>query len=149
MRFSAATTAERLLPARLALRARPLLGHIDAVLFTADARGEASRMSLIAFIIRVVSAAIAFISQVLLARWMGSFEYGIFVLVWVTMVIVGNLACLGFHTSVIRFIPEYREKGMLAELRGILLTSRLFVLLASSAIAGFGALGIWWVSPQI
>jgi O-antigen/teichoic acid export membrane protein len=48
---------------------------------------------------------------------MGSFEYGIFVLVWVTMVIAGNVSCLGFHTSVIRFIPEYREKGMMAELR--------------------------------
>ena len=120
VRFSAATTAERLLPERLALRARPLLGRIDAVLFTADERGEAGRMSLIAFAIRIVSAAIAFISQVLLARWMGSFEYGIFVLVWVTMVIAGNVSCLGFHTSVIRFIPEYREKGMLAELRGIL-----------------------------
>ena len=59
---------------------------------------------------------------------MGSFEYGIFVLVWVTMVIAGNVSCLGFHTSVIRFIPEYREKGMLAELRGILVASRLFVL---------------------
>ena len=83
MRFSAATTADRLLPERLALRARPLLGRIDAVLFSADERGEAGRMSLIAFAIRIVSAAIAFVSQVLLARWMGSFEYGIFVLVWV------------------------------------------------------------------
>ena len=83
------------------------------LIFTADERGEAGRISLIAFVIRVVSAVIAFVSQVLLARWMGSFEYGIFVLVWTTMIIVGNLACLGFHTSVIRFIPEYREKGML------------------------------------
>ena len=142
MRFSAATTADRLLPERLALRARPLLGRIDAVLFSADERGEASRMSVIAFAIRIVSAAIAFISQVFLARWMGSFEYGIFVLVWVTMVIAGNVSCLGFHTSVIRFIPEYREKGMLAELRGILVASRLFVLVASSVIAGVGALSV-------
>ena len=147
MRFSAATTAERLLPERLALRARPLLGQIDAVLFTADERGEASRMSLIAFVIRIVSAAIAFVSQVLLARWMGSFEYGIFVLVWVTMVIAGNLSCLGFHTSVIRFIPEYREKGMLAELRGVLLTSRLFVLVASTLIAVIGGIGVCLFSP--
>ncbi len=149
MRFSAATTADRLLPQRLALRARPLLGRLDAVLFTSDARGEAGRVSLIAFSIRVFSAVIAFVSQVLLARWMGSFEYGIFVLVWTTMIIVGNLACLGFHTSVIRFIPEYREKGMLAELRGILLTSRLFVLFASTAIAAIGAFGIWYFSDAI
>ena len=149
MRFSAATTADRLLPERLALRARPLLGRIDAVLFSADERGEAGRMSVIAFAIRIVSAAIAFISQVFLARWMGSFEYGIFVLVWVTMVIAGNVSCLGFHTSVIRFIPEYREKGMLAELRGILIASRLFVLLASTAIAALGALAVVLLAPHI
>ncbi|MDX8478965.1 lipopolysaccharide biosynthesis protein [Mesorhizobium sp. VK24D] len=149
MRFSAATTAGRFLPQRWALRMRPLLGRIDAVLFTADERGEAGRMSLIAFSIRIVSAVIAFVSQVLMARWMGSFEYGISVLVWVTMVIVGNLACLGFHTSVIRFIPEYRERGMLAELRGIVLASRLFVLVASTVIAGLGALGVWLSSGWI
>jgi len=149
VRFSAATTAGRFLPQRWALRMRPLLGRIDAVLFTADERGEAGRMSLIAFSVRIVSAVIAFISQVLMARWMGSFEYGISVLVWVTMVIVGNLACLGFHTSVIRFIPEYRERGMLAELRGIVLTSRLFVIAASTLIAGLGALGVWLSSGWI
>lgn len=149
MRFSAATTAGRFLPQRLALRIRPLLGLIDAVLFTAGERGEAGRMSLIAFSVRIVSAVIAFVSQVLMARWMGSFEYGIFVLVWVTMVIVGNLACLGFHTSVIRFIPEYRARGMMAELRGIVRASRLFVLVASTAIAGLGAFAVWLLSAFI
>jgi O-antigen/teichoic acid export membrane protein len=149
VRFSAATTAERLLPERLALWVRPLLDQIDAVILNADERGQASRMSLIAFSIRIFSAAIAFISQVLLARWMGSFEYGIFVLVWVTMVIVGNLSCFGFHTSVIRFIPEYREKRMWSDLRGILLTSRLFVLVASTAVAGLGTLGVWLFSESL
>jgi len=149
VRFSAATTADRLLPERLAARARPWLGRVDGVLMASDERGEASRMSLIAFAIRMVSAAIAFISQVFLARWMGSFEYGIFVLVWVTMVIAGNISCLGFHTSVIRFIPEYREKGMLAELRGILVVSRLFVLVASTLIAALGGLGVLLFAPHI
>jgi O-antigen/teichoic acid export membrane protein len=149
VRFSAATTADRLLPQRLALRARPLLDRLDALLFRADERGEASRISVIAFAIRIFSAVIAFVSQVLLARWMGSFEYGIFVLVWTTMIIVGNVACLGFHTSVIRFIPEYREKGMFDELRGILLTSRLFVLVASTLIAGIGAAGVWYFADEI
>jgi Polysaccharide biosynthesis protein len=115
--------AERFLRPRLALQARPYLARLDALLFTVDDRSVAGRMSLIAFSIRIVNAVIAFASQVLLARWMGSFEYGIFVLVWVTMIILGSLSCLGFHTSVIRFIPEYRERGMLPELRGILLTS--------------------------
>lgn len=149
MRLSAATTAERLLPQRLALRARPLLARIDAVLSGTDARGQAGRMSVIAFTVRVVSAVIAFASQVLMARWMGSFQYGVMVLVWTTMIIVGGLSCLGFHASVIRFIPEYRQLGRLADLRGILLTSRLFVLCVSSAFALIGALGVWAFSDRI
>ena len=146
MRFSAAITAERLLPQRMALRAKPLLDRVDGLLFATDERGEAGRISLIAFVVRVVSAVIAFASQVLMARWMGSFEYGILVLVWTTAIIVGSLACLGFHTSVIRFIPEYRERGLLAELRGILLASRLFVLGISTLVAALGALGVWFLS---
>jgi O-antigen/teichoic acid export membrane protein len=149
VRFSAATTAERLLPQRVALRFRPLLGRIDAILFTADERGEAGRMSLIAFVIRIVSAVIAFLSQVFMARWMGSFEYGILVLVWTTAIIVGSLACLGFHTTVIRFIPEYRQRGLLDELRGILLASRLFALGVSTLVAGLGAAGVWLFSGSI
>ncbi len=141
--------AERLLPQRLALKARPLLDRVDAVLFAADERGEAGRFSVIAFVIRVVSAVIAFVSQVLLARWMGSFEYGIFVLVWTTLIIAGNLSCLGFHTTVIRFIPEFRAKRMMAELRGVMLASRMFVLIASTLIAGAGALAIWLLAPRI
>jgi O-antigen/teichoic acid export membrane protein len=149
VRFSAALTAERLLPERLALAARPLLSRVDAVLFDAGERGQAGRMSLAAFSIRIVSAVIAFFSQVLMARWMGSFEYGIFVLVWVTMVIAGSLACLGFDTSVVRFVPEYRATNRLAELRGILLTSRLFVLLAASFFAALGIAGIWLFSSEM
>lgn len=149
VRFSAASTADRLLPERIALKARPLLDRVDTLMLASDDRGVAGRMTLIAFVIRLLSAAIAFVSQVLLARWMGSFEYGIFVLVWVTMIIMGNLACFGFHTSVIRFVPEYLAHGRLAELRGILLTSRLFVLVASSLIMGLGLAGLWLWSQSV
>jgi O-antigen/teichoic acid export membrane protein len=146
VRVSAATTAQRLLPGWLARLALPIAHRVDSVLLTPDERGQAGRLSLLAFAIRIASAIIAFASQVFLARWMGGFEYGIFVLVWMTMVILGSLSCLGFQTSVIRFIPEYRETGRVAHLRGILRTSQLFVLLASCVIAALGALGIWLMS---
>ena len=115
LRFSAATTAERLLPERLALRARPLLGRIDGVLFTADERGAAGRMSLIAFAIRIAGAAIAFLSQVLLARWMGGFEYGIFVLVWTAMIIAGNLSGL-LSTGRVRNLRFLKTSGVVGSL---------------------------------
>lgn len=149
MRFSAASTAERLLPEPLAARARPFLDRLDAVVFTGDDRGQASRTSLVAFAIRIVSAAFALFSQVLMARWMGSFEYGIFVLVWTTMIIVGNLSCLGFHTSIVRYIPEYRELGRLAELRGVMAASRAFVLVVSSVVTLAGLAGVWLFADAI
>lgn len=149
MRFSAALTAERLLPRQLAAKSRPLFDRVDTLVFQPGERGKAGLMSLAAFAIRVVSAVIAFVSQVLLARWMGGFEYGIFVLVWVTMVIVGNLSCLGVHTSVVRYVPEYLEKKKFAEIRGILLASRLFGLIVSTFFAVLGAVGIWLFSPSL
>ncbi|MCR4265538.1 lipopolysaccharide biosynthesis protein [Nitratireductor sp. ZSWI3] len=149
MRFSVTTAGERLLPGRLSMRLQPSLSKLDALLSARDARGEAGRNALIAFVIRIVNAAIAFLSQVLLARWMGSFEYGIYVLVWVTMIILGNIACLGFHTSIIRFIPEYRSKEQYAELRGVNLAGRLFVLGSSTLFAAVGLIGVWFFSPLI
>ena len=45
--------------------------------------------------IRIAGAAIALLSQVLLARWMGAFEYGIFAYVWVWVIILGIIAPMG------------------------------------------------------
>ena len=119
-----------------------LFGRAVEILRGVDGRSEAQRMSLVAFAIRVVSAGIAFLSQVFLARLMGPFEYGIFVFVWVLAVIVGSLSCLGFHTAVIRFLPQYRTTGEIADLRGIALTARVVAIASAStlAIAGMGFL---------
>ncbi|MGH6740089.1 MAG: flippase, partial [Bradyrhizobium sp.] len=40
------------------------------------------RLAGIIFIIRVLSAGLAYLSQILLARWMGGSDYGIYVYVW-------------------------------------------------------------------
>ena len=122
----------------MAARALPFAEKIDEILTSSDDNMVARRMSLIAFAIRLISAAIAFVSQILLARWLGDFEYGIFVLVWTAAIIAGNLSCFGFATSIIRFVPQYRASGSHDELRGILLTGRIFTLLAATAVATFG-----------
>ncbi|MFN3766586.1 MAG: lipopolysaccharide biosynthesis protein [Aliihoeflea sp.] len=149
MRVSAATTAERILPERLAARARPYLEAFDRIAFGTGERSHAARMSLTAFVIRVASAVIAFASQVFLARWMGGFEYGVFVLVWTAILILGSLSCLGFNTAMIRFIPEYRGQGRQSDLRGVLLGSRVIVLAASTVVALSGAAMIHVLSDRI
>jgi O-antigen/teichoic acid export membrane protein len=149
LRFSATTIADRMLPATVAGLAKPWTDRIDAILSDRSVNGDAQRMSMIAFAIRLVSAAIAFLSQILLARWIGDFQYGIFVLVWATAVIVGNLSCFGFHTTIIRFVPEYFANSKHDDLRGLLLTGRLFAICSASVIAALGALGIHFISGAI
>lgn len=139
MRISAVKTADRFLPEKLSRLLGPWLLRLDALLDGTNEHAVAQRVSLIAFGIRIVSAAIALLSQVIFARWMGQFEYGIFVLVWVTVVILGNLSCLGFQTSIIRYVPEYLEHGQLDHLRGILFTSKTFALCLTTCIALIGA----------
>ncbi|MFN7089511.1 MAG: lipopolysaccharide biosynthesis protein [Allorhizobium sp.] len=110
-----------------------------------DDTARAQRMAAIAFAIRIVSAAIAFISQIIQARLMGEFEYGIFVFVWVLVVLAGNFSCLGFHTAVIRFLPQYVQDKADAEIRGLTSTARLFAMTSASilALSGIAALHLF------
>ena len=77
------------------------------------------------------------------------FQYGIFVLVWTAAIIAGNLSCFGFATSIIRFVPQYRATGSDDELRGILLTGRIFTLLAATAVATFGVAATFVLADRI
>lgn len=109
-----------------------------------DETARAQRMALIAFAIRVVSAGIAFASQIVQARLMGEFEYGIFVFVWMVVILVGSLSCLGFHSAVVRFLPEYHVLDAHSEIRGLTFTARVFAMLSATALAvlGFAALAL-------
>ncbi len=142
-------TAERLLPPGLRTRLAPLTRKLRSVLTDDDETARAQRRALIAFVIRVLSAAIAFVSQIVLARLMGEFEYGIFAFVWVLVVLAGNLSCLGFHTSVIRFLHQHKARGETASVRGLNLAVRLIAVLSASAVAGIGFLFLYLFGETI
>ena len=59
------------------------------------------------FMIRVANALLAFGGQILFARWMGSFQYGIYVYVWTWVLLLGQAIDLGLGTASQRFIPNY------------------------------------------
>ena len=47
------------------------------------------------FLVRIGSALLALGSQVLLARWMGSFEFGIYIYVWTWVLLIGDVVHFG------------------------------------------------------
>ncbi len=107
------------------------------------------RMASAAFIIRVASAAIAFASQPLLARWMGAHEFGVYVYVWTWVLMIGGFADLGFGTTAQRFAAEYRDGSDMARLRGFLRGSRMLAIAFGAALgmAGLGVVAI--LSPRL
>jgi O-antigen/teichoic acid export membrane protein len=76
------------------------------------------------FLIRVAAALLAYATNVLFARWMGTFEFGVYVYVWTWVLLIGQALDLGLATAAQRFIPEYRERGLVALLRGYIAGSR-------------------------
>jgi O-antigen/teichoic acid export membrane protein len=148
MRIRIAGIAERL-PFRVAGLALPYAAALDRMLSGADDRAVSQRSVAGAFVIRVGSAFITYLSQVFLARWMGEHEYGIFVVIWVGAIIVGSLSCLGVQTAVLRFIPEYlvkREDGLL---RGILFASRIHGIVAATTVAVLGMAGLFFFGEAL
>lgn len=105
-------------------------------------RSRAQRAASAAFMIRVVSAALVYLTQVLLARWMGSFEFGVYVYVWTWVLLLGGMVDLGLASSSQRFIPQYTGTQERALLRGFLSGSRWLVLALGTAWALLGAAGI-------
>ena len=86
----------------------------------ASEHAPTQRMAGAAFAIRVLSAGVVFISQILLARWMGSFEYGTYVYVWTWLLLVGDIVHLGLPLTAQRHIPDYTQRGLFDLLRGYL-----------------------------
>ena len=87
------------------------------------------------FLIRVAAAVLAYASNVLFARWMGSFEFGVYVYVWTWVLLIGQALDLGLATAAQRFIPEYREHGLIDLLRGYLSRSRWIAVGVASVVA--------------
>ncbi|MEL6288162.1 MAG: polysaccharide biosynthesis C-terminal domain-containing protein [Pseudomonadota bacterium] len=111
-------------------------------------RTRTQRSALVVFAIRIASAAIAFASQAMLARWMGSFEYGIFVFVWVWVLILSVISSAGLNVAFMRFLPQYTEEDRLDLLRGMLLRGRLIIFVLATFFSAF-ALGLLWLVPDL
>ena len=134
------------LPRSLVTRLRSML---------AGGSGEASvtrRLAGTIFVIRVVSAALAYLSQILLARWMGGSEYGVYVYVWTWVLLFGSMMDFGISASAQKIIPEYRTGGQHALLRGFLTGSRWMTFVVSTVVslllAGVARLLAPWIEAN-
>jgi O-antigen/teichoic acid export membrane protein len=78
------------------------------------------RASIVAFAVFVVGAVLTYVAQLVTARIIGPDSYGVFayVLAWVTL--LGYFSTLGFHVSLLRFVPAYQAREQWALVRGVI-----------------------------
>ena len=96
---------------------------------------------------RVFGAGATFVAQVLLARWMGASELGIYALAFSWCILLATLSTGGFRLAAIRFIGEGMVRDGTGYIRGFMQRSRQFVLIASVAVAIVGITGLTFLAP--
>jgi O-antigen/teichoic acid export membrane protein len=138
------------LPSGAITRARAVLGGLLVRLLGGSSEASMTRrLAGTIFIIRVVSAALAYLSQILLARWMGGSDYGVYVYVWTWLLLLGSMMDFGISVSAQKIIPEYRSSGEHALLRGFLSGSRWMTFIVASAVSTLLAALVKLLSPWI
>ena len=122
--------------------AASILSHTLNIFSSEGERERTQRNAIAAFTVRCLSAGLLYLSQIVLARWMGGSEYGIYVAVWTWVLILGGLCNLGLNLTIIRLTPVYRETGDLARLRGLIRGSRMVSLTVGTLIMALGIAGL-------
>ena len=116
------------------------ISGLRSILAGATERHAAQRDAVFVFLVRAASAGILYVSQIVLARWMGAADYGIYVWVWTLVLVLGGISHLGVGPALMRLIPTYRANGEMDLLRGLLIGSRwlAFFVAAVVAVTGYG-----------
>lgn len=98
-------------------------------------RDTGLRSALVGIVVRIAAACVGLCLQIVLARVMALPEYGVYVILWTWVSVVGQVGVLGFYDSAARFIPRYGRRDKQAHLAGFLATGFWAVLLGSGLLA--------------
>ncbi|MFM6198276.1 MAG: flippase [Dolichospermum sp.] len=89
----------------------------------------------IALVVKISSLFITYLLQVLLARWMGKIEYGIYEYVMAWTLFLTIPAGLGLPRTTVRLIAEYKVNQDFGSLHGVFKGSWLLILLGSLTVS--------------
>ena len=91
------------------------------------------------FAIRVVGAGLTYASTILLARWLGAFDFGIYAYVLVIITLLGMALSFGFSSAGLRLVPDYLGRKRWRRLTGFLIQSYVTIIVLSAIGAVLGA----------
>jgi O-antigen/teichoic acid export membrane protein len=115
---------------------------VETFLISTDERARAQRDAISSFAVRIASAGIAYLSQAVLARWIGTHDYGIYVFLWTWVLVLGGISSLGLSGTTVRLLPQYSVHGDYALSRGLAQGVRVSALFAGLLVSAFAAAAI-------
>ncbi len=98
------------------------------------------------FVCRVSGAGITLVAQLLLARWMGAAELGVYVLAFAWALLLASVSTLGFIPAAIRFVAYGQARGEPGYARSFYRFA-LRVVITVSLVLGAAAAGLAWLLP--
>ena len=102
----------------------------------------------IVLMIRVAAAPLAYVVMVVLARWMGAAEFGIYTWVFSWTMLLAIPAGLALHVC-LRYLPGYLAHEQWSHLRGLLTSSVALTVLIASATSLVGAGALWVLQESV
>lgn len=104
------------------------------------------------FGVRVSGAALTFLTQVLLARWMGASQLGVYVLAFSWFLLISTLASIGYSEATIRFVGHYLAQDDHAHFHGYVRRGQQITAIAGVLGAAGGLLLIFalrgWIAEE-
>ncbi len=107
--------------------------------YSTIARGASAALA-----IQILNIGINYTVNVLLARWIGVSDYGIFQYAYTICFVLAFVAGFGTSGAVLRFIPEYTVKQDWQHLKGIIQSSWIQTLVISVIISGCSTIWLVW-----
>jgi len=101
----------------------------------------------IALIVQGSGALLVLGIDMLLGRWLGVVEYGLFALANAWLTILAIVAALGFNQALLKFVPIYESQNAWPELKGVLRFAHVYSGLAAVAIFMAGMMLLWALEP--
>jgi O-antigen/teichoic acid export membrane protein len=101
------------------------------------------------FACRLCGAALTFLLQIALARWLGAAELGIYVLAFSWCILLSTLSHLGLMQASMRFIGEALAAERPGRARGFAAGAATLVGIASLGIAATFAVAVWLLRERL
>ncbi|SNZ20904.1 polysaccharide biosynthesis C-terminal domain-containing protein [Cohaesibacter gelatinilyticus] len=107
------------------------------------------KQAILTFAIRLAGAGLLYLLQIFLARLLGEQDYGLYALVWVWVIVLSQISCMGFNTAILRFLPQYLLHDKASTAHDFLLTARNTALGFASLFAIIGLVGTFAFSSWL